>query len=63
MILYTLSDNIWVIKSRGMRWTWHVACMGERRVAYRVLVGKPDGKVPLGRLSIEGGIALNWIFK
>jgi len=33
-----------------MRWTGHVACMGERRGAYRVLLGKPDGRRPLSRL-------------
>ena len=38
-----------VIKSRRMRWAGHVARMGEERVAYRVLVGKPEGKIPLGR--------------
>jgi len=38
-----------VIKSRRMRWAGHVALMGERRGVYRVLVGKPDGKRPLGR--------------
>jgi hypothetical protein len=37
-----------VIKSR-MRWAGHVACMGEGRGAYRVLVGRPEGKRPLGR--------------
>ena len=38
-----------VIKSR-MRWEGHVACIGERKGVYRVLVGKPEGKRPLGRL-------------
>ena len=38
-----------VIKSRRMRWAWHVARMGEERGAYRVLVGKPEEKRPLGR--------------
>ena len=38
-----------VIKSRGMRWVGYVARMGERRGAYRVLVGKLEGKRPLGR--------------
>jgi hypothetical protein len=38
-----------VIKSRIMRWAGHVARMGERRGAYRVLVGKPEGRSPLGR--------------
>ena len=38
-----------VIKSRRMRWAGHVVRMGEERGAYRVLVGKPEGKRPLGR--------------
>jgi hypothetical protein len=38
-----------IIKSRKMRWAGHVARMGEKRNAYRVLVGKPKGKRPLGR--------------
>ena len=32
-----------------MRWVGHVACMGERRGVYRVLLGKPEGKRPMGR--------------
>jgi hypothetical protein len=38
-----------MIKSRKMRWAGHVARMGEKRNAYRLLVGKPEGKRPLGR--------------
>jgi hypothetical protein len=38
-----------MIKSRRMRWTEHVAGIGERGSVYRVLVGKPEGKRPLGR--------------
>ena len=38
-----------VIKSRRMRWAAHMACMGEERGLYRVLMGKPEGKRPLGR--------------
>ena len=38
-----------VIKSRRMRWAGHVARVGEGRAAYRVLVGEPEGKRPLGR--------------
>ena len=38
-----------VIKLRRMRWVGHVACMGEERGVYRVLVGKPEGRKPLGR--------------
>jgi len=45
-----ISPNIFrVIKSRRMRWTGRIACMGVRRDVYRVLVGKPEGKRPLGR--------------
>jgi hypothetical protein len=38
-----------MIKSRIMRWAGHVACMGESRGAYRVLVSKSEGKRPLGK--------------
>jgi hypothetical protein len=38
-----------VVKSRRMRWAGHVARMGEDRGVQRVLVGKPEGKRPLGR--------------
>ena len=38
-----------MIKLRIIRWAGHVAFMGERRGAYRVLVGKPEGKGPIGR--------------
>ena len=41
-------DIVWVTESR-MRWVGHVARMGERTGVYRVLLGKPEGKRPLGR--------------
>jgi hypothetical protein len=44
--LYSSPDIIRQIKSRRMRWAGHVACMGEGRNVYRVLVGKPEGKRP-----------------
>jgi len=47
--LCSLPNTVRVIKSRRMRWTGHVARMGEKRGAYRVLVGKREGKRPLGR--------------
>ena len=47
--LYSSPNIVRVIKSRRMRWAGHVARMGEERGAYRVLVGKPKGKRPLGR--------------
>jgi hypothetical protein len=58
-----------------MKWAGHVALMRERRVVYRVLVGKPEGKKPLGRprrrwkcnmkmdLQEDERIILGWIFK
>jgi hypothetical protein len=47
--LYSSSDIIRQIKSSRMRWAGHVARMGEGRNVYMVLVGKPEGKRPLGR--------------
>ena len=38
-----------MIKSRRMRWAGHVARMGEERGLYKILVGKPEGRIPLGR--------------
>jgi hypothetical protein len=38
-----------MIKTRRMRWAWHIAQMGEKRNAYRILVGKPEGKRSPGR--------------
>jgi hypothetical protein len=47
--LYSSPDIVTQIKSRRMRWTGHVARMGEGRNVYRVLVGKPEGNSPLER--------------
>jgi hypothetical protein len=47
--MYTSPTIVLLIKSRRMRWAGHVARMGEGRGVYRVLVGKPEGKTPLGR--------------
>jgi hypothetical protein len=47
--LYFSPSIIRIIKSRRMRWAGHVARMGENRNAYRLLLGKPEGKRPLGR--------------
>ena len=47
--LYSSPSIVRVIKSRRMRWAGNVARMGEERGVYRVLVGKPEGKRPLGR--------------
>ena len=48
-IYISLSNIVRVVKSRRMRWAGHVARMGEDRGVHRVLVGKPEGKRPLGR--------------
>jgi hypothetical protein len=47
--LYSLLSIIRIIESRRMRWAFHVALMSEKRKAYKLLVGKPEGKRPLGR--------------
>ena len=47
--LYSTPNTVRVIKSRRMRWAGHVARMVEERGVYRVLVGKPEGKRPVGR--------------
>jgi hypothetical protein len=47
--LYFLPSQIRIMKSRRMRWAWHVARTGEKRIACRIFVGKAEGKRPLGR--------------
>jgi hypothetical protein len=47
--LYSSPSIVQVITFRRMRWSGHVARMGEGRGVYRILVGKPEGKRPLGR--------------
>jgi hypothetical protein len=49
MNLYASQNKITMIKPRRMRWAGHVTYMGEKRNAYRILVGKPEEKRPLGR--------------
>ena len=47
--LYSLPNIVRVVKSKRMRWAGHMARMGQGRGVHRVLVGKPEGKRPLGR--------------
>jgi hypothetical protein len=47
--LYCSPSIIRIIKSRRMKWAGHVARMGEKGIAYRILLGKAEGKRPLGR--------------
>jgi hypothetical protein len=52
--LYSSPNIVRVSKSIRMRWAEHVICMGESRGVYRVLVGKPEGKRPLGKPRCRG---------
>jgi len=52
--LYSSPNIVRVIKSRRMRWAWHVARMGEERGVYRVLVGKPREGDHWGDLGVDG---------
>jgi hypothetical protein len=62
--LYCSPIIVRVIKSRRIRWAGHVACMGERRGIYGVLVWKPEGKREcLGDPGIDGRMVLRWIFR
>jgi hypothetical protein len=63
--LYSSPNIVWMIKLRSMRWTENEACIGESRGVYRFLVGKPEGKIPLGRPRHrwEDRIILRWIFR
>jgi hypothetical protein len=61
--LYSTHNMVQVIKSRRMRWAGHVACMGEKRGEYKVLVGKPEGKRPPGRLRSRWEDSIKWIFR
>jgi hypothetical protein len=59
--MYSSPNIIRQIKSRIIRWAGHVACRGEYRNLYKVLVGKPEGKGPLEipRRRWEGGIRMD----
>jgi hypothetical protein len=60
-ILYLFPNIIRQIQSRRMRWAGHMARMGEERKVYKVLMGKPEGKKPLGRSRCrwEDGIRMD----
>jgi hypothetical protein len=60
--VYSSPNIIQVIKSRRLKWAGHVARMGERRGAYRALVGKPVGRNHLEDPVVGGRIILKWIF-
>jgi hypothetical protein len=59
--LYSSPSIIRVTKSRRIRWAGHVARMGEKRNAYKILVGKPEGKRPPGRPRCRWVDNIKWI--
>jgi hypothetical protein len=61
--LHSSPNIVRVIKSRRMRWAGHVARMGEKRGACRILVGRPEGRHHLGDPGVDGRIILKWILK
>jgi hypothetical protein len=61
--LYCSPSIIKMTKSRRMRWAGHVARMGEKRNAYRIFVGKLEGKRLLGRPDVGGCTILKWILE
>jgi hypothetical protein len=61
--LYPSPNIIRMIKPRRMRWTGHVARMGDRQNAYRIFVGKPEGKRPLKEQDIRGWTIQKWILE
>jgi hypothetical protein len=61
--LYSSPSINTIIKSRRIRWEGHVAGMGEKMKAYRLFVGKPEGKIPLGRPRRRWWIILGWILE
>jgi hypothetical protein len=60
--LYSSPSIVRVIKARRMRCAGHVARMGEVRGAYNILVGRPEGRRPLGRPRRRWMTTLRWIF-
>jgi hypothetical protein len=60
--LYCSPNIVRGITSGRMRWVGHVARIGEGRGVYRVLVGNPEGRRPLGRPGVDGRIILELIF-
>ena len=59
--LYSSPNVIRCLKSRRLRWAGHLAHMEQFKNAYRILVGKPESKRPLGRPDVDGRIILKWI--
>jgi hypothetical protein len=61
--LYSSPNIVRVIQLRRISWEGHVACMGEKRGVYGILVGKPEERDCSGNPGIDGRITLRWIFR
>jgi hypothetical protein len=61
--LYSSPSIIRMIRSRRMKWAGHVARMGERRNAYRIMVGKPEGRDHWEDQDVGGWTILKWILR
>jgi hypothetical protein len=61
--LYSSPSIIRMIKSSRTKWAGHMACMGQKRNAYRILAGKPEGKRALGRPRYRWVTILKWILQ
>jgi hypothetical protein len=62
--LYSSPSKIRIIKSKRRRWAGHVARLGEKRNAHRIMVGKSEGKSPPREAQDVGGwIILKWILE
>jgi hypothetical protein len=61
--LYSIPDIVRMIKSRRMIRAGHVARMGEMRNAYKILIGKPEGKNHSEELGVDGKIILEWFLR
>jgi hypothetical protein len=62
-MMYSSSNIVQVIITRRMRWAWHVACMGERRVVYRGLMGNLRERDHLENPGVDERIILRWIMR
>ena len=61
--MYRSPNIVRAIKSRRLRWAGHVARMEEDRSAFKILIGKPTGRIPLGWPRRNGRTLLEWTIK
>jgi hypothetical protein len=59
--LYASPNTVRMMMSNRMKWAMHVTCMAAMKNAYSILVGKPQGKRPIGNQGVDGRIIIEWI--